>query len=130
MENGGLYNAEERMCEAHLLFIAPYSTRAYTVSIRRGAHVDIQAIEKLIKESKSTLQEDIKELANGAVTFDTWQPPEGTPPEYDAFFRHLRVPCLTSERNLPNLLVHQLGFYAAQEDVGQRIEGIFSQTFM
>ncbi|KAL1701246.1 hypothetical protein EV121DRAFT_171429, partial [Schizophyllum commune] len=89
-----------------------------------------QAIEKLIKESKSTLQEDIKELANGAVTFDTWQPPEGTPPEYDAFFRHLRVPCLTSERNLPNLLVHQLGFYATQEDVGQCIEGIFSQTFI
>ena len=118
------------MYDAHPLFIAPYSICAYKVSIRRAAHVDIQAIEKLIKDFKSALQEDLKELVNGSVTFDTWQPPEGTPPEYDAFFRNLHVPCITSERNLPNLLVHQLGFYAAQEDVGQRIEGIFSQTFM
>ncbi|KAL1729148.1 hypothetical protein EV714DRAFT_213567, partial [Schizophyllum commune] len=118
------------MYDAHPLFIAPYSICAYKVSIRRAAHVDIQAIEKLIKNFKSALQEDMKELVNGGVTFDTWQPPEGTPPEYDAFFRNLHVPCITSERNLPNLLVHQLGFYAAQEDVGQRIEGIFSQTFI
>ncbi|KAI5891727.1 uncharacterized protein SCHCODRAFT_02702451 [Schizophyllum commune H4-8] len=107
-----------------------YTALRNEFSIHRGAHVDIQAIEKLIQEFKSALQEDMRELVNGGVTFDTWQPPEGTPPEYDAFFRQLHVPCITSERNLPNLLVHQLGCYAAQEDVGQRIEGIFSQTFI
>ncbi|KAL1719924.1 hypothetical protein EV715DRAFT_162154, partial [Schizophyllum commune] len=83
-----------------------------------------------IRTFTSRINKDLRKLANGDVTFDSWQPPANTPPEYAAFFKQLSVPCITDESGLPNLLIHQLGSYVAQEDVEQRVKRIFSQGFI
>ena len=88
-----------------------------TVASWRGIQSAVADVSGIIKAFKKEINDAMGSLANGRITFDSWQPPSKTSPDYATFLKDLHLPCLTGQRDSPNLLIHELGTYVKQSDV-------------
>ncbi|KAK2467560.1 hypothetical protein APHAL10511_000415 [Amanita phalloides] len=73
-----------------------------------------------------TIKPNITLLVKGELNFSNWTPPESLTSRLDdrtiSHLMNLRLPCL---RENPNVLLHDLGYFAREPDLQKRVHNVF-----